>query len=123
MAYYIDACIWIDFIEGRTDDFLIKCIQEEHSVIISNFLLNEIFRYELPMSIRMIISILESKGLLRKINASNVQDQEAARISKNRNVPFGDALHAVLARDNDAIVVTRDKHFLMLRDICNIELL
>jgi len=32
-------------------------------------------------------------------------------------VPFFDALHAVLARDNKAIMVTRDKHFDELLDI------
>jgi len=32
-------------------------------------------------------------------------------------VPAGDALHAIVARDNDLILVTRDRHFRKLEDI------
>lgn len=30
---------------------------------------------------------------------------------------FGDTLHTILARDNKAIMVTRDKHFYKLKDV------
>ena len=42
---------------------------------------------------------------------------EAKKIAKERNLPSGDALHSIIARDNDLILVTRDNHFKELTDI------
>ena len=45
------------------------------------------------------------------------QFQEAARIKRERKLPFADLLHAIIARDNSAIMVTRDIHFEDFEDI------
>jgi len=37
--------------------------------------------------------------------------------TENRNVPRGDALHAIIARDHKLILITRDNHFKKLEDI------
>lgn len=44
--------------------------------------------------------------------------QEAKDIAKKRNLPKGDTLHAIIARDNKAILVSRDKPFKKLKDFC-----
>ena len=46
-----------------------------------------------------------------------VEDKAAKKIAKERDVPAGDALHAIIARDDDLILVTRDRHFRKLEDI------
>ena len=38
-------------------------------------------------------------------------ERETIELKHKYNIPFGDALHAVLARDNNAILVARDHHF------------
>lgn len=38
-------------------------------------------------------------------------------LSQKRNIPKGDALHALIARDNNAILITFDNHFKKLGDI------
>lgn len=48
------------------------------------------------------------------------QFQEAARIKRERKLPFADLVHAIIARDNGAIMVTRDAHFEDLKDIATI---
>lgn len=58
---------------------------------------------------------------MEKVSISEEQAKEAAVICKKRNVPFGDALHAILARDNKSIMVTRDKHYKKLKDIADIQ--
>jgi len=68
-----------------------------------------------------ILSIFHHLNLLIKADISNEQVKEAAVLCKKINVSFGDALHAILARDTKAIMVTRDKHFLRLRDISDIK--
>jgi len=46
-----------------------------------------------------------------KIEATEKQVKESYVIKNKLNIPFGDAIHAVLARDNNALMITRDKHF------------
>ena len=45
------------------------------------------------------------------------QIKEAEKIAVERKIPKGDALHAIVARDNNSILVTRDRHFRKLTDI------
>lgn len=58
---------------------------------------------------------------LLKVNIYESQAKEAAKLCKERKVAFGDALHTILARDNGAIMVTRDEHFFELIDIAEIK--
>ena len=43
--------------------------------------------------------------------------REAKVRSRFLGIPFADALHAILARDNSAILVTRDKHLIEMQEI------
>lgn len=51
-----------------------------------------------------------------KVNSSETQLKEAIKFSRQFSIPVNDALHAILARDNHAILVSRDKHFYELVD-------
>ncbi|MBI2142910.1 hypothetical protein HYU20_01030 [Candidatus Woesearchaeota archaeon] len=53
----------------------------------------------------------------RRIHINVRQIQEAVRISNVRKVPRKDALHAILCRDNDFILIARDRHFELLKEI------
>ena len=61
--------------------------------------------------------ILPFRKIIDKIFATKEQRDEARKIAEERNLPSGDVLHAILARDNNFILVTRDKHFRELEDI------
>ncbi len=50
-------------------------------------------------------------GLLEKVPIKKEHFLEAARLKRERKLPFADLLHAIIARDNGAIMVTRDVHF------------
>ena len=54
---------------------------------------------------------------MEKIFVTKEQRDEAKKIAEERYLPPGDALHAILARDNNLIMITRDKHFKKLGDI------
>lgn len=54
--------------------------------------------------------------LLEKVEIYGKQLKEAADLSNEHNIPLGDAVHGVLARDANAIMVTRDRHFRKLKD-------
>jgi len=121
MKYYIDTCVWIDFVEERTDiDIFAKCVLNEDIVMVSEMLFVELQKNSSGSKVHMIIDLLRSKALLTNVNVNREQIRESERIAAKRNVPRADALHAILTRDNDAVFVTRDKHFLMLRDLCTV---
>ena len=57
------------------------------------------------------------RPILLFVESTEKQIGLAKDLSFKRNVPKRDALHALIARDNKAILVTFDKHFQMLLDI------
>ena len=69
--------------------------------------------------IKKTFEVVPSK-LLIKVPISKEQIKEALAISKKLKIPKKDALHAVLSRDNKAILVTRDKHFYELQETVTI---
>lgn len=60
---------------------------------------------------------LRDMNLLEDVSITDKQVNEARKIAREREVPKGDTLHAVLARDNNGVVITRDQHFDLLQDI------
>lgn len=124
--YYVDTTIWIDLYEDRKGynneplgDFALKLfslIKGRNAIlVISNVLIRELERK---------CSMNEIKGMMKpfeknieKIIATKEQYEESKKISLERDLPLGDALQAILARDNKLILITRDKHFIKLKDI------
>ena len=123
MKFYLDTSIWRDLHENRSDRFrplgewafeLLRMIREEgHIVIYSEMVIDELLRKYTLTGIDDIFRIAE--GSLEKTNMKKEQADEAAKLCKSLQIPFADCLHAILARDNDAILITRDKHFEQLR--------
>ena len=119
--YYIDTNIFRDYYENRVDKYkplgffanklLQNIIKEGDKVIISDITEAEL---EVPYSeeeIRNILAPLNEEQLIENVKISEKQVKEAIELAKEKNVPFADAAHAILARDNNAILVTRDRDF------------
>ena len=129
--FYLDTSIWRDYYENRSDSqkqlgklalqFLQKVIGEENIILYSDLVVQELMIKYSKEEISSILSILFNIGLLEKINTSKEQAKEASDLCKKLNIPFGDALHAILARDNKAVMITRDNHFQLLKDIVEIQ--
>ena len=120
MKYYIDSCIWIDYIENRSDNFrplgewafkfLKKIVADEDEVIISDHLIEELLEKYPPEKIESIIKIIpETLKINVKSNKSIMI--YGFKIENEHRLHFSDALHISLAKTHDAIFITRDKHF------------
>lgn len=71
------------------------------------------------MEINSLLSMIKPDHIQR-VSVTKVQFEEACRLAKQRDVPFGDVIHAILARDHEAILVSRDeKDFRKLKDVTN----
>ena len=118
--YYLDSCIWIDYFENRSDKFrplgdwalrlINKIIKEDDLFIFSDHILKELEGNYSKENLSKLFEIVP-KQLILKIETNKNQAKEAFKLKTKLNIPFGDALHAILARDNQAILISRDKHF------------
>jgi len=124
--YYIDTSIWIDIYEDRKGhhdeplgDYALKLFAmikaQNKTLVISDLLLGELQSF---------YSLAEVNGMMNpfekhteRIISTKTQRDEAKKIAQARQIPPGDALHAILARDFKLILITRDNDFKKLIDI------
>ncbi|MBI2548445.1 PIN domain-containing protein [Candidatus Woesearchaeota archaeon] len=121
--YYFDTSIWIDIYAKRgyhrevAKELLAKIIVDDNGVVYSDITLAELKKLGfLAYDLNQMFS-LAKLGYLKRIYPTREQAEEAKRLAKQRRVPFGDVFHAVLARDHDAQLVSRDWDFEKLKDI------
>lgn len=125
MNYYLDTCIWRDYYENRIDKFrplgewafelIRRIVLDGEVLLISELVIRELSIDYSHEEIKKIFDI--AKDVIVKVNISQDERVEAGVIAKERKLGRGDVLHAILARDNDAVLVSRDKHFDKLRDV------
>lgn len=129
--FYLDSAIWRDYSENRSDRFrplgewalklINDALENGDFILYSDLVVEELEIKYSEEEINNIFEFIRKRNLLLKVDISESQAKEAAILCKQREVAFGDALHAILARDNNAIMVTRDNHFLELTDITDIK--
>ena len=118
--FYLDTCIWRDYFEDRKDgirplgefafQLLKNCEKHGCNVLYSNLVVQELRAHYSKERVAEVFSSF--KHLLVEVQISNEQISEARKIvSSTQGTHLKDALHAILARDNCAVMLTRDKHF------------
>ena len=130
MKYYVDTSIWRDYYEDRKDklkplgefafEFFRKVKLNADKILYSDLIIEELNIAYNEKEIKEIFNIIEEENLLEKVEISKNQVKEALELKRKLQIPFGDALHAILAKDNNAILVTRDEHFLKI-DFVNVK--
>ncbi len=128
--YYIDACIWRDYFEDRRDKFrplgewalrMLRAIIEDNDIILySEIVEDELRKAYSQKEITDIFSLVPPEIFI-KVEISENQRKEAFYLSRKLKMFFKDVLHAVLARDNNALLVSRDKHFYELQEYVEIK--
>lgn len=121
--FYFDTSIWLDFYEKRgkngelTLKLIIKIINEDIKIAYSDLNIKE-FKYlgYTNAQINSIFSMAKPKNI-KRVHIYREQIEEARKLARQRNVPRKDVLHAILARDNNLQLVSRDDHFEKLKDI------
>lgn len=62
--------------------------------------------------------LLIANNLLLRVDITNEEYAEADKLSKERDVPLVDSLHAVQARNHKAMMISQDRHFIeQLQDV------
>ena len=124
--YYLDTSIWLDFFENRNEPnmpkgdwahkLLNKITKDNDKVIYSDVVLLELGEagYQQHEIEKLFDKI---KPILILTESTEKQVRKAKDLSSKRDVPKGDTLHALIARNNKATLVTLDNHFKKLSDI------
>lgn len=126
--YYFDTSIWIDIYGERgyngevAKKLMDKIILFNDIVLYSETVIRELKRLEFSdYEINTILNIAKPDNI-RRIHQTKEQVEEAKRVAKGRDVPLGDAIHAILARDHEAVLISRDRDFEKLKDITQVEI-
>lgn len=121
--FYLDTSIWIDFYEKRGINgvsalrLILKIIKEGLKIAYSDLHIMELknlgySQYE----IASLFTIIKPDHISR-VHIYKEQIEEAKNLARGRDLPKKDALHAILARDNNLTLISRDRHFDKLKDI------
>lgn len=123
MRFYFDTSIWLDFYEKRGKNggvalkLIKKIIEKDWMILYSDLTLRELKKLYYSLDeINNMFNIVKPRNL-RKIHIYKEENEESIKLSYLRKVPRGDALHAIVARDNDVYFISRDYHFNKLKDI------
>lgn len=118
--YYLDACIWKDYFENRSDNFrplgdwafrlITKIVTSNDLFVFSDRLIRELETQYSSEELNKLFSIIP-ESLIIRLETNKAQAKEAFELKNRLKIPFGDALHAIHARDSNSILVSRDKHF------------
>ena len=127
--FYLDTAIWRDYFEDRRDhlqplgefafQFLKNCEKHNCEVLYSSLVRRELLSHYSEERVRQVFSSF--LNMLREVKISPEQLDEAKSINRRvRDSHTADIIHTVLARDNGATLITRDKHFEALTDIAQV---
>jgi predicted nucleic acid-binding protein len=119
----LDTSIWLDYYEKRDKNgviaiqFIEKLIKNNHIIGVSDLNISELKRLGYNR-----FQIRELLSAARRANSKNIHTtiselDEAKAVSKAREVPRKDVLHAILFRDDEFQLIATDAHFEKLKDI------
>lgn len=121
--FYLDTSIWLDFHEKREINgelalkLILKMINEDLKIAYSDLHIKEFKNLGYTQNeINSILSIVKPNNI-KHVHIYREQKEEAKKIARKRNVPEGDALHAIICRDNNLQLISRDLDFERLKDI------
>ncbi len=122
--YYWDANIWLDIYEKRgyanemATKLFKKIIITNGIIFYSDLIVDELKKVGYSQYEILQIFNIAKPDHLKRAHIYKKQIDEARRVAKKNDVPEADALHAILARDNQFTLVSRDqKDFPKLRFI------
>jgi len=122
-GFYFDTSIWIDFHEKRGGNgklalkLILKIINNNLKIAYSDLHIREFKNLNYTLDeINSILSIIKPKNS-KRVHIYREQIKEATKLNRQRKIPKKDALHAILSRDNDLQLISRDRHFERLKDI------
>ncbi|PIN98108.1 MAG: hypothetical protein COT90_05660 [Candidatus Diapherotrites archaeon CG10_big_fil_rev_8_21_14_0_10_31_34] len=93
-----------------------KCEKNKWKVLYSEITIHELKNHYSDERIKQVFSSFKDFIIFVSISAEQRLESKELALKKDQT-HSADILHSILARDNKAVMVTRDKHFEVLKDI------
>ncbi|MFH1224429.1 MAG: PIN domain-containing protein [Candidatus Diapherotrites archaeon] len=119
--FYLDTAIWMDYFGARGNgirplgdlafQLLKKCREDNSQIIVSDAVTEEL---EASLSKAEIEAMFSGfAGLIARVWRTKEQAVEAFALRRKlgSEFPLYDILHSIIARDEKAVLVARDRHF------------
>ena len=119
--FYLDTSVWRDYFEDRSDglkplglfafEFLEKCKNRNWTIFISPKIEQELAKDYSQDKIndcfsRYLAVIIKIQPTIKELKVA-----QKIWIKTNKRFPMGDIIHSVLAKNRNAILISRDWHF------------
>ena len=121
--FYLDTSIWLDYYEerGKNGKMALKLIQklvnENKIILYSDVVVRELKKLGYSHEEVYEMFRIAKPSNIRKVHLYKEYVNEANRIASDKDVPLADVLHAILSRENNAHLISRDYDFDKLRNI------
>lgn len=131
MKLYIDADVWLNFWQDEmlglipashyTEELLDKALRMKWIIVISRVVKEEILKKKIALAdLEEKLDRLRQVNLLEEIEAEKEDVELSRKIIRERGMHFPDSLHAALAIRAKAIIVTRTKHFELVKNLVEV---
>ena len=118
--FYVDTSVWRDYLEDRSDglrplglfafQFFQYCNKNKCVVYYSDLVVKELLKRFTEEEIASGFSIIEP-AFLYMLNISPSATTEAGTLMQKKGIHQSDAIHATLAKEAGATLISRDAHF------------
>ena len=121
--FYFDTSIWIDIFDQRGENgeyaaaLVEKILANDWMILYSDMVTIELKQIGLSDHELLRIFGIAKPDHLRRVHMANAHMTQSKKIAKPLRIPWGDALHAMLAREHGAQLVSRDHDFEKLKHI------
>tara|TARA_Y100000310_G_scaffold232975_1_gene235812 strand:- start:2265 stop:2786 length:522 start_codon:yes stop_codon:yes gene_type:complete len=127
LRFYFDTSIWLDLLENRNEPSfprgdlakqLFSYILKTDSILYFSDL-NEKELRDCYIPLKEIQTLLQ-EPFISYLEISQKHIKRAKEIARQRKIPTGDVVHALVAKDTYSTMITYDKHFKELKDFLSI---
>lgn len=88
-----------------------KILKRNDKILFSESLIWELKKDYDEQGINDMLNLLFMNNMLIKIEIKKEEYLESKKLAQERNLPFVDCLNAVQARNNNAVMISQDRHF------------
>jgi len=130
-SYYVDTCIYLNLWKKEIDEekdlgelaknFFEKIENEDSVIYYSGFLLKELLFLLSTEEYLQKRELFDSSPNFKKIILTREEHKLSSKISKDKGVSLYDAIHMLLAKKTNSILVTRDKELIQLAENYSVE--
>ena len=129
--FYVYTCIWLDLLDDRKSgfnplgevafQFLKNCSKHNCIVIVSELVKKELESYASNKEIESLFEPFLEQIVFPELSKKVIGEARLLKIKKS-NTHLTDILHALVAKEQDCVMITRDKHFDVLSEIVKVQL-